>query len=334
MAQKSKKSQKIKFMLLNVLTGSDLSIRRLAYMEIASQNPGPVVWLTGCVHGDEVGGIFIIQRIFKQLRKIPLLKGSVYAFPLMNPIGFETMSRAITLSSEDLNRSFPGKKEGTLAERIAWKIFSTISKTKPTIVLDIHNDWLNSIPYTLIDPYPGLKHKETWEKSKNFGINLGFPLIDESETTDELEGLKRSLSGSLILNDIPALTLEIGGSSALSAIAKGKDTQDGVKAIWDLLSSLGMVEPMPMEFNYQLPDNYKKKVLKYSHHPDASKSGIVKFLVKPGDIVKKDQPLAKIYNVFGKLQETIICLNDGLVLGHSDFSVAYPGAEIISYGII
>ena len=122
MEQKSKKSQKIKYSLLNVMTGSDLSTRRLAYLEIKSNTPGPVVWLTGCVHGDEVGGIFIIQRIFKQLRKEPLLKGAIYAFPLMNPIGFETTSRAITVSEEDLNRSFPGDEHGTLAERIAHKI--------------------------------------------------------------------------------------------------------------------------------------------------------------------------------------------------------------------
>ena len=112
-------SQKVKYSFIKILTGSDLSRRRLPFMSIESRNTGPSVWLTACGHGDEVGGMVVIQEIFKILRKKPLLKGSVYAFPLMNPIGFETASRNITLSKEDLNRSFPGNINGSLAERIA-----------------------------------------------------------------------------------------------------------------------------------------------------------------------------------------------------------------------
>jgi predicted deacylase len=66
-------------------------------MAAESPCPGPVVWLTACVHGDEVGGIVVIQELFKTVRK-QLLKGSIYAFPLMNPLGFETASRDIILS--------------------------------------------------------------------------------------------------------------------------------------------------------------------------------------------------------------------------------------------
>lgn len=58
----------------------------------------------------------------------------------MNPLGFETASRHITLSGEDLNRSFPGDKEGSLAGRIANQIFTKIKETKPFLVLDLHND--------------------------------------------------------------------------------------------------------------------------------------------------------------------------------------------------
>ncbi len=321
---------KPKYSFINVLTGSDLSIRRLALMEIKSTNPGPVIWLTGAVHGDEVGGIIIIQEIVKLLKKNPLLKGSIYSFPLMNPIGFETASRGITLSSEDLNRSFPGDHEGTLAQRIAAKIFNTIIKTKPTLVLDIHNDWLNSIPYTLIDPYPGVKHKLAYEQSKKLSSELGFIVINEKEGVKDTEILKTTLSGSLIANDVPALTLEIGGAIQ----TKEKDIHDGVKALWDLLASLNMVKPQMQEFNFQVPENYLNKILSYSHQPDASVSGIIRFLVKPGQEIKKGQPLAKIYNVFGKLEETLICQNNGVVLGHADSAVAYPGAEILAFGIL
>lgn len=320
---------KINYSFSRILTGSDLSSRRLAIMKADGEKPGPVVWLTGCVHGDEVVGIVIIQEIFKMLKRAPLLKGTVYAFPLMNPIGFESTTRGITMSEEDLNRAFPGDKNGTLAERIADKIFSTIMETKPTVVLDIHNDWVNAIPYMLIDPSPGIKHKEAYEKTKLFSTKLGFLILNEKEDDKDVEELKRTLSGSLILHDVPAITLEIGGSSTLSSIVKEIDVEDGVKAIWDMLTFLEMVEPVQREFNVQIPNMYKGKTLQYSHQPVASTSGIIRFLVKPGDLVKKDQPMARIYNVLGKLQETIKAEHDCIILGHTDFSKSYPGAEVI-----
>jgi predicted deacylase len=56
-------------------------------------------------------------------------------------------------------------------------------------------------------------------------------------------------------------------------------------------------------------------------------------LVKPGDLVRKDQPIAKTYNAFGKLQETMTALNAGIVLGHSDSSVVFPGMCVMAFGI-
>ena len=146
------------------MTGSDLSRRRLPFMSAVSENPGPVLWLTDCGHGDEICGIVIIQEIFRKIRRI-LLNGSVYAFPLMNPIGFETASRNITVSREDLNRSFPGAMTGTLGEIIADRIFSTIMETSPALVLDLHNDWIKSIPYTLIDSNPGSTYGTAYKKN-------------------------------------------------------------------------------------------------------------------------------------------------------------------------
>jgi predicted deacylase len=171
--------KKVQYSFINVLTGSDLSTRRLALMQAEGGKEGPVVWLTGAVHGDEVGGIVIIQEIFKELRKDPLLSGTLLAMPLMNPIGFESGVRGLSLSEEDLNRSFPGDEDGSIAERIAYQIFSTILKTKPALVLDLHNDWSASIPYTLIDPYPGTPHRRAYEKVKEYSFFALFPVINE-----------------------------------------------------------------------------------------------------------------------------------------------------------
>jgi len=207
-----KKGQRkpIRYSFVDVLTGSDLSTRRLAIMKAQGKKEGPVVWLTAAIHGDEVGGIVIVQEIFKELRKYPLLAGTLYAMPLMNPIGFESSMRGLPLSEEDLNRSFPGDKKGSITERFAYQIFSTIMKTGPSLVLDLHNDWSASIPYTLIDPYPGNAHREVYEKIKKLSLYSGFPVINEQETLKVRNSRKQSQGAcySTMLRHLPLKSVE------------------------------------------------------------------------------------------------------------------------------
>ena len=316
----------LKYSFIKILTGSDLSSRRLAVMEIKGREPGPVLWLTGCVHGDEVGGVIIIQEVFRRLAKDGLLAGTVLAFPVMNPIGFENNSRQISPSQEDLNRSFPGQADGTMAERLADTIFSYIKNTEPNLVLDLHNDWLASIPYTLIDPHPGQKHKEAYEQSKTFARMAGFPIIDEEEQDlAEKTELKRSLSGSLLQIDIPALTLEIGGDY----VSNEKNITAGVEAIFNILKYLKMIEDGLPEVRSSKND----KILNYSHQPECSTSGLIRFNIEQGQKVKKGETLARIYNVFGKLVETLTAKSDALVLGHADSAVALPGLPVVALGV-
>lgn len=175
---------KTSYSFVKILTGSDLSRRRLPLMSAISPTPGPVVWLTACGHGDEVCGIAIIQELFKEIRQY-LLRGSIYAFPLMNPIGFETSSRNITVSHEDLNRSFPGEPSGSLGKRIASRIFNTIIDTKPNMVLDLHNDWMRSMPYVLIDHVSGKTSHPTYVQTRAMAQKTGLVAVSDS---DELAG--------------------------------------------------------------------------------------------------------------------------------------------------
>jgi len=315
---------KVSYSFIKIMTGSDLSLRRLPLMSAKSANPGPVVWLTACSHGDEVCGIVIVQEIFKNIRK-RLLCGTIYAFPLMNPLGFETASRNITVSREDLNRSFPGKLTGTLGERLANRIFSTIMNTSPSLVIDLHNDWTKSIPYALIDHNPGNSHKTAYDKTKIFARQSGFVSIVDTDK------LINTLSCNLILNDIPALTFELCEPYLINE----RNVKYGLDSISNILSYLGMIKSLKERFSYPAPVAYRAgKLLRYSDKPYSSTTGIIRFIAKPGEEVRKGQPFAKIVNAFGKHQETITAINDAIVLGHSDSSVVFPGMPIMAFGII
>jgi predicted deacylase len=311
------------FSFKKILTGSDLSRRRLPVMCATSDNPGPVVWLTACSHGDEVSGIVVIQEVFRSIRR-KLLRGSVQAFPLMNPLGFESGTRHITMSGEDLNRSFPGNAHGSLGERIAQRIFDTIIATKPDLVVDFHNDWIESIPYVLVDHDPGKPHHKAYLKALHAAKQAGMVVIVDEEDMHE------SLSCNLLLRDIPAITLELGEPNIVSE----SNVTYGVEAIWNLLADMEMTAPREQPFRYPLPTGYAHdKPLRYSDKPYGGKSGIIRFLAAPGDVVTAGQPLARIVNAFGTRLETMTAVTDGIVLGHSDSSVAFPGVPVMAFGI-
>jgi predicted deacylase len=306
---------------IQILSGSDLSKRRLPYMVMKSAEPGPVLWLTGCMHGDEIGGTVVIHEIFRRLRR-SLSRGTVHAFPLMNPMGFETVSRTIVLSKEDLNRSFPGNSTGTLAERIAQIIFSRIITTSPTLVLDLHNDWNKSIPYALLDPLFAVGANGLLGALKEFAGVTGLLLVEDTEE------IRKSLSYTLLQEKVPALTLELGESLTINE----KNIENGVNAIWNILMFLRMVPEQAEYFRYPAPDLATGKILRYSLHPLSATSGIIHFLKKPGQIVYSGQKIARIQNAFGKITEIITAGKDGVVLGHSDYAVTFPGSPVMAFG--
>lgn len=299
------------------MTGSDLAKRRIPTMDMDSEKPGPLVWFTGCMHGDEIGGTVIIHELFKKLQK-RLIRGRVMAFPLMNPFGFETSTRNI-ISEEDLNRSFPGNEKGTLAERIAAIIFREILNSKPSMVVDLHNDWNKSIPYALLDP---ASYKSVDHKVEKLAQMTGLLQIVDTEK------IHSSLTFNLIQEGIPALVLEMGESMTINE----KNIEIGLQALWNILRNQEMVDDEGPLYQYPLPEEVQDKTLIYSCLPLSSTSGIIRFVRKPGEMVVKGQKIASVFNAFGKKIETISALQDGIVIGYSDSALSFPGSAVMAYG--
>jgi predicted deacylase len=286
---------------------------------------GPLVWITACCHGDEVGGIIVIQEVFRALRARPLVRGTLRAFPLMNPIGFDQCSRLLPASGEDLNRSFPGDPAGTLGQRIAHFLFEEISRPAPTLVLDLHNDWIRSVPYSVIDAPCKTASTSARESSISVASGLGFPVVAE---TDAIAG---SLSFCLLSRGIPAVTLELGESHVVNehnvALAAG--------GIWAALEAHGMVlasedPPFPKPQPPPMPSGHP---LRYTNRPLATKSGIARFLCHPGQLVAAGAPLVRVVNAFGRKQEVLRAPAEALVLGHADSSVVFPGTSLVALAV-
>ena len=84
---------------------------------IRGKKPGPTMFVSAAIHGDEINGVEIIRRILNQ-KAIKRLRGTLIAIPVVNIFGFINQSRYLP-DRRDLNRSFPGSESGSLAARIA-----------------------------------------------------------------------------------------------------------------------------------------------------------------------------------------------------------------------
>ena len=124
------------------------------------------------------------------------------------------------------------------------------------------------------------------------------------------------------------MTLELGEAYVVNE----RNVGYGVRAIWNCLAAMAMVPQESETFQYPVPEPYRRRFLPYYGDLVSSTSGIIRFLVKPGEVVRAGQPIARSYNAFGKLLETVTSPYDGILLGHSDSSVAYPGEPIAALG--
>jgi predicted deacylase len=89
-----------------------------------SLKDGPVLALIAGMHGDELNGMEVVRRILDRgLHKVK--RGTVVCMPVINVYGFLNYSREVP-DGKDVNRSFPGKKNGSLASRVAYHLMHEV----------------------------------------------------------------------------------------------------------------------------------------------------------------------------------------------------------------
>lgn len=102
---------------------------------VNGKRPGPTIWLSGAVHGNEINGVSIVRRVMSQLVSADLA-GTVIAVPIVNIFGFVNESRYLP-DHRDLNRSFPGSRRGSLAAQLA-NLFMREVVDRCELGIDLH----------------------------------------------------------------------------------------------------------------------------------------------------------------------------------------------------
>ena len=105
---------------------------------ISGDPAGPTLLITAGIHNAEFVGIQAAIELSREIDPEDL-RGTVVIVPLANPSGFE--NRTMSLVYEDgrnLNRVFPGDRQGTEAYRLAYMLFHSFIKNSDAYI-DLHS---------------------------------------------------------------------------------------------------------------------------------------------------------------------------------------------------
>ncbi|OGS43163.1 MAG: hypothetical protein A3K76_05075 [Euryarchaeota archaeon RBG_13_57_23] len=295
--------------------GSPYDLHILQYKGSA----GPSVFIGVGIHGDELTGVASVWRLIDYLKGKDI-RGTITIMPAMNPEGLNYNIRSIPEAGVDLNRLYPGKASGYIAERITAKVWEIARKHD--IIIDLHTIG-KGIPFVLLDPVTGDLKKRNDELAKATRITV----LDELSSEDyEQQNLGASLGGVASKEGIPSLTIELGGSKDIDW-----DSVDaGYLAVRNVLNYIGVVDGtvtsvkssvVIRESGYRREDVWSEK------------GGLIQYVVDLGQKVKAGQTLAKVRDLYGEVLEEVRMPEDGYMVAENSGHVTHTGGPIATIAI-
>lgn len=271
------------------------------------KKPGPVILLNAGIHGDEVNGVEIVRQIISKGYNKPEC-GTVICIPVLNVFGFLHKTREFP-DGRDLNRVFPGSKDGSLASRFA---YSFMKEIVPYVdyCIDYH---------TGADSRFNFSHLRIEGKSDD-NVELanvfGAPFILLSKE------LPKSFRSEAAKIGVGVLLFEGGKSLDLDRVV----TKIGVKGALKIMHHLGM-----RDFSKEISTKeleLQPITLTDSSWIRARHSGMFRTNVSIGTNIKKGTILGSISDPFGDFEKRVISKHNGVIICSNHSPIVNQGDAI------
>ncbi len=280
------------------VTGLDAS---LALKVLHGAKPGPCVFVSAAIHGDEIVGTAIIQRLLDHLMPEEMA-GTLILAPAVNIYGFASHSRYLP-DRRDLNRSFPGYEHGSLAAQLAHTFLEHVID-QCTLGIDLHTAAVHR--YNL----PQIRIASDSPYLTELAMAFAPPIIIESPLRP---GSMRALAAD---REVPMLLLEAGEALRFDRHA----ISVGVHGVLRVLAHIGMIERHGGADQVEVPVRANR-----SSWVRAPRGGVSRRVRKSGDIVKQGGLLAVVGGLFGEDGMEMVSPVDGVVIGHATLPVVNQG---------
>jgi uncharacterized protein len=273
---------------------------------IQGRQPGPRLFVTASVHGDEINGVEIIRRLLLQ-KSLSRLRGTLLAVPVVNVYGYVRQSRYLP-DRRDLNRSFPGSDKGSLAARLAATLISEVIEGS-THGIDLHT---------------GAIHRENLPQIRvTLSAGAGMPALASAfETPVILDAEVRpgSLRAEAAARGIPILLYEGGEALRFDEFA----VRAGLRGILGVMRHIGMIRATQA----RRAVGHEPLVARSSVWVRAQQSGILLSLTPLGAHVNKGDTLGIITDPFRPVDDPVLSPVSGIVIGRTNLPLITEGEAL------
>ncbi|HSK78833.1 MAG TPA: succinylglutamate desuccinylase/aspartoacylase family protein [Thermoanaerobaculia bacterium] len=264
--------------------------------------PGPALFVTATVHGDELNGVGILRGLLSDT-DFSGLKGTLIAVPVANVPGFLNQDRRLP-DRRDLNRSFPGSPKGSLTARLADILFREVIR-QSDFGIDLHTGGGERTNYPQVRA--DLSQPGVAELAQAFGCSL---IVAGA-------GPDQSLRKTAVAAGVPTIVYEAGSARRFER----PFIDSGIAGLLNVLRHLRMLPGEPVSPPLSL-------LIERTHWVRARAGGILDLLVELGQPVKRGQTISINTNPFGRERSQIKAPHSGLVLGLTQLPLVHPGDAV------
>ncbi len=247
---------------------------------VIANGEGPCALLTGGNHGDEYEGPIALQNLATTL-KPEQIAGRVILLPMMNLPAFAVGRRCSPIDGGNMNRSFPGRPDGTVTQKIAHFI-ATRLVPMADIVLDYHSGGrtLDFLPFAAAHFLPD-KTQESACMAAMEAFNAPYSVrmleIDNVGMFDtEVETQGKTF-----------VTTELGGAGTATA----RSVAIASNGARNLLIHAGILDGEPTAERSVMLDMPDERCFVFSERP-----AMIEPLCDLGAEVTAGQPIARLWN--------------------------------------
>jgi predicted deacylase len=270
--------------------------------------PGPAMFVTAAIHGDELNGVEIIRRVLRVLQP-GNISGTLLCVPVVNAYGFIGRSRYLP-DRRDLNRSFPGSPNGSLAARLAHLLLTEVVN-RCQIGIDLHSAAVHRVNLPQIRTDFG-KRPRCRELSEAFGCQV---VLESPERAGSLRKAARE-------SGVDVLVYEGGEGLRFDEFA----ISAGVDGIANVMLQIGMLElpdgaePPPRGHGRDWP-----VFVNASKWVRAPEGGVLRTTKRIGDAVSEGDVIGFIANPYENQDAAVRAPRRGLIIGRTTLPIVNLG---------
>ena len=283
---------------------------------IRGEKPGKTALITAGIHAGEYVGIQSAVELGRDL-KIEKMTGTVIIVKVVGREEFENRYGSLCRENqENLNRVFPGKKDGTKYEKLAYAVVEELQKAADYYI-DLHSgdDYEKLTPYVY---YAGKASPEVVKLSRQMAEQVDVPYMVKSEVASGGSYNYAATCG------IPSVLLERGGMGAW-------ETEEVRSMKRDVRSILRFLEIY--DVHRSMRKYYPLNVTQVQYQ-SASYSGLWYPQKKAGNLFTEGEVLGYIKDYEDNILETCISYGDGVILYQTGSLQVIKDGPMVAYGRI